>query len=187
MPQTLEALKVSERTGLNSRRMLIALGIATVLGIFASYWGLLHIFYKHGIHGTIIGPADIFGREPWVRMHAWLTNPIYQEPDLPRTIALGAGIGWVILLAVCRLQFVWWPFHPVGLAVSSSWSMGMLWFPMFVSWLIKTLLLRYGGSKAYRPAVPFFIGLVLGEFVIGSFWNLYGVAAGIDTYHFWPY
>lgn len=187
MPQTLESLKVTERTGLSHRRMLIALGIATVLGIFAAYWGMLHIFYRYGIHGSLIGPADTFGREPWVRLHSWLTDPLFQKPDIPRTIATGVGVGWVAILAFFRLHFVWWPFHPVGLAVSSSWSMGMLWFPMFLSWLIKTLLLRYGGSRAYRPAVPFFVGLVLGEFVIGSLWNLLGVAAGIDTYHFWPY
>jgi hypothetical protein len=187
MPQTLESLKVAERTGMSSRGMLIALGVATVLGILAAYWGMLHIFYRYGIHGSLIGPGDTFGREPWIRLHSWLTDPLYQVTDLPRTIASGAGVFWVGILAACRMWFAWWPLHPVGLAVSSSWSMSMLWFPMFLSWLIKTLMLRYGGSKIYRPAIPFFIGLVLGEFVIGSFWNLYGVAAGIDTYHFWPY
>ncbi|MBM3265908.1 MAG: hypothetical protein FJY97_21165, partial [candidate division Zixibacteria bacterium] len=39
MPQTLEAFKVAERTGLNNRRMLVAMGIATVVGIAAAYWG----------------------------------------------------------------------------------------------------------------------------------------------------
>ena len=187
MPQTLESLKVAERVGLSSRRMLIAMAIATVIGILAAYWGMLHIFYRYGIHGSLIGPGDVFGREPWIRLHAWLTDPQFQGSDLPRTVASVVGIVQVLVLAACRLWFTWWPFHPVGLAVSSSWSMGMLWFPMFLSWLIKVLMLRYGGAAVYRPAIPFFIGLVLGEFVIGSLWNLIGVAAGVDTYHFWPY
>ena len=92
-----------------------------------------------------------------------------------------------MVLAVMRMRFAWWPFHPVGYAVSGSWSMDQLWFPMFVSWLIKRTILRYGGAGSYRRAVPFFVGLVLGEFVVGCYWNLHGIIFGVSTYHFWPY
>ncbi|MBW3623733.1 MAG: hypothetical protein KY468_10040 [Armatimonadetes bacterium] len=39
--------------------------------------------------------------------------------------------------------------------------------PLFVSWLIKVLILRYGGLSGYRRALPFFFGLVVGEFTAG--------------------
>ena len=42
-----------------------------------------------------------------------------------------------------------------------------LWLPVFMAWLIKALVLRYGGLRGYRAALPFFIGLVLGEFALG--------------------
>ncbi|MBM3493116.1 MAG: hypothetical protein FJX72_02155 [Armatimonadetes bacterium] len=29
-------------------------------------------------------------------------------------------------------------------------------------WAVKALIIRYGGLRAYRKAVPFFVGLVLG-------------------------
>jgi len=103
------------------------------------------------------------------------------------TIATGVGIATALFLAAMRMQFAWWPFHPVGYAVSGSWSMEQLWFPIFLSWLIKWTILRYGGSKAYKKAIPFFIGLVLGEFVVGNFWDLYGAVLGVPTYDFWPY
>ena len=43
---------------------------------------------------------------------------------------------------------------------------------IFVGWLLKWLVLKYGGIRLHRKAVPFFLGIVLGEFVIGSFWSL---------------
>jgi len=56
-----------------------------------------------------------------------------------------------------------------------------------VAWLVKTLLLRYGGAQTYHRAVPFFVGLILGDFIVGNSWTLYGLATWQDVYHFWPY
>jgi hypothetical protein len=36
----------------------------------------------------------------------------------------------------------------------------------------------------YRKATPFFLGVVLGEFIIGSIWNLLGVALQRPMYRF---
>jgi Domain of unknown function (DUF6784) len=36
-------------------------------------------------------------------------------------------------------------------------------------------------------AAPFFLGLILGEFVVGSLISLLGVLIGTPTYVFWPY
>jgi hypothetical protein len=66
-----------------------------------------------------------------------------------------------------RARFLWWPFHPAGYLVAGSFGLFRLWFPIFLSWLLKVLILRYGGLRGYRLALPFFIGLVLGEFATG--------------------
>ena len=63
--------------------------------------------------------------------------------------------------------------------------MGWMWFPIFISWLIKRLLLRHGGIAAYRRAIPFFFGLILGEYFIGGIWNIYGVLWHRYIYTFW--
>jgi vacuolar-type H+-ATPase subunit I/STV1 len=34
--------------------------------------------------------------------------------------------------------------------------------------------LRYFGSKTYRALVPFFVGLILGDFAHGGLWTLVG-------------
>jgi len=41
--------------------------------------------------------------------------------------------------------------------------MHIYWSPFFTGWLIKTVMLRYGGLKYYRSALPVFIGLIVGD------------------------
>jgi len=185
MAHTLEGFKISERQHMNSGHALGAMILALSLGILSAFWAMLYVFYRHGMDGSIIGPGRWFGQEPFGHLNAWIMTP-----EKPNSYAL-FGLIWggisVAFLGAFRMRFAWWPFHPVGYAVSSSWSMEQLWFPLFLSWVTKVLLLRYGGVKAYRPAVPFFVGLVLGEFFVGTFWNILGILAGRTVYHFWPY
>jgi hypothetical protein len=86
---------------------------------------------------------------------------------------------------VLRRRFVWWPFHPAGYALSlSRWNTSWYWFSIFVSWLLKWILFRMGGLKVYRKAMPFFTGLVLGEFMVGAIWTLIGIALERPMYRF---
>ena len=54
-----------------------------------------------------------------------------------------------------------------GEVKGASFALMRLWLPLFTSWLLKGLILRYGGLKGYRRALPFFMGLVVGEFMAG--------------------
>ena len=89
--------------------------------------------------------------------------------DLLRPLARTSGLwyAWVAFLAIMRSRFVGWPFHPAGYLVAGCFGLMRLWLPVFLTWAIKALVLRYGGLRGYRTALPFFIGLVLGEFTAG--------------------
>jgi hypothetical protein len=100
--------------------------------------------------------------------------------------AIAVGFFLTLALNAIRMRAGWFPFHPVGYAVSGSWSLSLLWLPLLIAWIVKSLLLRYGGLKAYRQALPFFLGIILGECVIGSLWMLIGIVFNIPTYAFWP-
>ena len=63
--------------------------------------------------------------------------------------------------------------------------MNVTWSCLFMSWLVKWLILQYGGVVRHRKIAPFFLGLILGEFTIGSLWTILGIIAGIPTYGFW--
>ncbi len=67
--------------------------------------------------------------------------------------------------------------------MAGSFGLFRLWLPVFVSWFAKVLILRYGGLRAYRRALPFFLGLVLGEFTAGFCRTLLDLAFNL---HFPP-
>jgi hypothetical protein len=60
--------------------------------------------------------------------------------------------------------------------------MDYFWFAFFISWLAKLMLIRYGGMRMHRAAIPFFLGLILGDYVVGSIWAIYGPAANVPSY-----
>ena len=82
------------------------------------------------------------------------------------------GIVVTLFLTFMRSAFFWWPLHPLGYALSGSWSTVEFWMPCLIAWLFKSLVLRYGGMALYAKARPFFLGLVLGEFGIAVIFAL---------------
>jgi len=175
MPHQLEGFKLAERSGMNVRRLFLAIIIAGTLGFFASAWGYLDAAYRYG------GKTGYAWRA-FSRLESWLTAP--RPADIPATAAIFVGFGSTLLLYWMRMRFFWFPFHPAGFAVSNSWSINLFWFSIFVSWLIKYLILKHGGIKTHRKLIPFFLGLILGEFVVGGFWTLRGVLFKTPTYKF---
>ncbi len=175
MPHQLEGFKLAEKTGIDNRKLFYAMVIAIVLGTLSGFWAYLHVTYKTG--ATLWRGREIFGR-----LDKWINNPV--QPDSYGLSFIGIGMVFSVILMAMRKRFFWWPLHPAGYAVSGSWAMNPLWFSIFVGWLLKWIILRYGGLRAHRKAIPFFMGLVLGEFAAGTFWSVVGSVAGWHMFKF---
>lgn len=182
MPHQLEGFKIAERANLSSRKLVGVILGATFLGTLAAFWTILHLFYNYGATSRVRGYALGVAWESYIRLQNWLNYPSTSDPGI--LSQMGFGLGLTIFLMVMRRRFLGFPFHPVGYAVAGSWTMSWMWFSVFLSWLVKYLLLRGGGMKLYRKGVPFFLGLMLGQFVSGSFWSLFGVITNQLTYEF---
>ena len=97
---------------------------------------------------------------------------------------MAAGFGISLLLTWCRTQFIGWPLHPMAYALTASWSIHWVWMPMFIAWVLKGAMLRYGGLRSYRHSLPFFYGLILGESLVGCSWSLIGLLFHVPSYSF---
>jgi hypothetical protein len=185
MPHQLEGFKISESARMNNRHLAAAIMLATVIGAFASFWALLTIYYEYGA-GTakVNGWRTSMGSRAFNDIRRWLDNPLQlNEASLQ---AVFAGISVTGVLMWLRQQFTWWPLHPIGYAIAGTFTMDWLWFPTLLGWLLKALTIRYGGMKLYRTLIPFFIGLILGDYVIGGLWSLVGLAFDIRVYRCFP-
>ena len=74
----------------------------------------------------------------------------------------GFGALAVSALTFCSYRFTWWPFHPIGFTLVIFWSTRTAILSVFITWLIKTIILRFGGIGLYRRATPFFVGMIVG-------------------------
>ncbi len=182
MPFGAEGLKAAKDTGASQKIMFWATMLAAVVGTVAVFWAYLHIAYSLGAQARMRGGGGFAG-EAYNRLNGWL-----QSPTPPNGLANGAvGVGFLFCsgLMLARIKFPWWPFHPIGYAISGSWSMNLVWLPLFIAWIVKGVLMRYGGVRLYRQAMPFFLGLILGQILLGCAWHLLGLALDIVPYSFW--
>lgn len=183
MPSQLEGFKIAARAPLSQKKMAIAMIIALLVATPVSFWAYLHLIYQHGAvqtEGYIIG----IGIETFER----LLLPWLQQPHAPDSTGLSftafASL-FTLGLMFLRRQFIWWPFHPAGYALGLSAGMVWVWSAVCVGWIIKAVLLKFGGLRIYRKAGPFFVGLVLGDYLTGTFWSLVGAVFEIPVYRVW--
>jgi hypothetical protein len=90
-------------------------------------------------------------------------------------------------MLLMRARFLWWPFDPIGYLVCGSWPITEIWFSVFLGWIAKSAIMTFGGTRAYRRALPFFLGLVLGQAVIATFWTLVSFYTGKPGVLMLPY
>ena len=186
MPHQLEGFYLADQTssrtemGREMRGWFWVLLLAGGVGMMAAFWAMLHCGYHYGALGKQSGT---FGPEAWDRYGSWLKQPKPANGHV--AIAIAVGFLFAAFLQTMRVRFAWWPLHPLAYAVSGSWEMNLVWMPLMIAWLLKSLLLRYGGMKVYLASLPFFYGLILGQFIPGSLLNIWGIITGTPTYQFW--
>jgi hypothetical protein len=184
MPHQLEGFKLAQLANISSGRLIFAILIATIVGILAAFWAQLHLLFSRGAAAGTYGFQLGMGWETFNRLQSWLSTPT--DPDIAAISAMSVGAIFTWSLFWVRRLFLWSPFHPVGYVLATSFpAIDYIWSSMFLSWLIKWLLLSHGGLAWYRKSVPFFLGLILGEYIIGSIWSLIGVIGNMQVYRIW--
>ena len=180
MPNQLEAFKMAEGGRIRLGGLVGVTILASIVSILASYWANLGVGYDAGAQAKCYGFKQWVGGESFNRLKTWLD--VGAKPETPNLMAFAGGTAVVFALRALRTAFIWWPFHPAGYALAISFAMDYFWFAFLIAWVLKVSLIRYGGRRAHAQAVPFFLGLILGDYTIGSLWALLGPALGVATY-----
>lgn len=187
-PAMLESMKMADMSSpkqINPRKLTAVVLVATVVGTLAAWASVLGIYYHIGADSAAADSwRSSMGHSPFDQEQSWLSSP--QPLSSPRFVAAAAGFVIVAFLSVMRTRFVWWPLHPIGFAVANTGTMDWIWFAMFIGWACKALILRYGGIKLYRTCLPFFYGLVIGDYGISGIWSLVFLATGHHGYRTFP-
>jgi hypothetical protein len=178
----MESFKVADSAGMDGRRLTKAIVGVVVLALLLSSYMTMTMMYRYGFTGMRVSLA--YTNFQWQTLNAggriasYLTNPGEAASNTGGIIAVGAGAAVVLFLGMMRLRFWWWPFHPLGYIAANTWG-GQWWYmPFFVGWLLKTLVIRYGGLRLYRTTVPLAIGIIVGDVANTGIWTVVAVVTG---------
>ena len=168
MPVLANALKIAEEIK-NKRRVVWAIFLAVLISLVSSIWQLMELAHTYG---GINLYSFFFVSIPQNTVFTFIT-PKINDPvlvNLSGWIFTGIGAALMGLLTYIRYRFLWWPVHPIGFATGTFYIMNWVWFSVFVAWLFKTVILKYGGSSMYGKTRPFFLGLIIGQIVVAGQW-----------------
>lgn len=85
-------------------------------------------------------------------------------------LLFGAGLAGALQWA-CMMSPKW-PLHPIGLFLPWTHYGEVTWASILIGWLLKVLIVRYGGARVYHAARPLFIGIIMGEVFAVVVWVL---------------
>jgi hypothetical protein len=183
-PHQFEGLYLAKQTGGEMRRMLFATMAMIPLGVGLAFFFTLYLGYRHGLGAEWARWMPWSCQEAWRQLANWLVRD--ETVQWGRIWASVIGFGVYFGLMLVRTWWIWWPLHPAGFAISTTWYMAHMWFPMCIAWTAKTVIARYAGPRAMRALTAAAFGLILGDVVSGCLWTLYGLAFHVTTYSFWP-
>jgi len=171
----LECYKIADATGINWRRASAVIGVGFVVALIAGIYATMTGIYAHGITNTDAGsgffwPA-LYSRTDAEMIYSTLTNPAPAH-GMNSIAAIIVGAAIALALGLLRLRFWWWPLHPVGYLLTTSYGMIFLLFPFLIAWVAKVLVVRYGGLRLYRQTVPLAVGLIIGDLLNVAIWSL---------------
>lgn len=180
MPHQLDGFKAADSAGIKPTKMAGAMALAVAVGTVVSFIIALYVWNKYGALAKTDTWRSMMGKTSFDRLSTWLKVP--QPPDHGGQIGVGMGVGITMLLSYMRMRYVWWPFHPVGYCMSTTYLSYNTWMPFLIAWLAKICIIKAGGMKLYRKLIPLFLGFIAGDFLGGGLTTLVGCFSNISVY-----
>jgi len=164
-------------------RLAFVILFALLFSMICAFWANLHVTYAAGALAQCRGFKYWIGTESFDRLSSWLRNPAAVERNsIASWFYVAVGVVLVVALRAARMRSANWPLPPAGYALGVSYDKEYFWFAGAIGGLAKVSINRYGGRAGYVRAAPFFLGLILGDYTIGSIWGAIGAISGIPTY-----
>ncbi len=177
-PAQLETLRMAKVLGVSPVRLAVLMIAIVPLGAITYFAANIYMGSHLGLGSGKVDQALIFHARIGVQtLEEWLTLPT--PPDWGGVAAIGVGASAVIALMALKLWIPLWPLHPVAFPLGFDMTVDDMLPALVVTWLAKSLLLRYGGLRAHRKALPLFLGLIAGSAAVAFLRAVLSGALGV--------
>lgn len=152
----LEGWRLADQLKTRKRDITIVLMVGFVLVYVLTFRMMLPTAYEMG--------AGMFHWYPRQLAVQGTEQLLTRDVEASRVAGLSVVLGAIITfgLMFLRTRFLRWPFHPVGYALGWQYDVGFwFWSSFFLAWIIKLLVLRYGGNKLHKIVLPFMYGMIV--------------------------
>ena len=147
--------------------------LTIIICLAVSALAMILLCYKYGIRELQLDWATRTTVSVYNNLIPAIQNTVEQGGSIRFFTAMGAVI--MTILVICYHRLYWWPLHPIGYLMVYSSAMKILWVSFFIGWLFNTLCMRYGGVKLFEKMRYFFVGLIMGDFLMGGGWAIVGL------------
>ncbi len=141
--------------------------------LIASILAIMTLYYRYGTRELQLEWASRTTITVYENVHRLMTAPVETGGWITFFAIAGAII--MLILVVCYHRFYWWPIHPLGYLTAYSSAMRILWVSFFIGWVCNAICMRYGGVSLFKKIQFFFIGLIIGDFLMGGGWAIVGL------------
>ena len=182
LPYLMEGLDIAEKSGIRWRTVLKLVALFTITALVIGWWTTLSKMYDLGVATAKANDYPLIKvQRSFDEVHRVASGSRAWDPQ---------GIGGALFGVMFTILLTWVRragiagLHPMGYVLSNTLIMNAFIVPFFIAWLVKTIVLRFGGNKAYRTSVPLFVGIILGDVVIQAAWAIFGWVFDIPIYRF---
>jgi hypothetical protein len=201
LPQQLENLELARRYKISFRAVAVGGLSSVVVTILAGFFSFLIFSYTIGqeFYGhSVLPPFEGGNSATTIATYPLWVGHFLGEPGLDqvteinwyRMIAIAGGFSAVGILLFLRMKFMRFPLHPIGylvllmtilysfetpylrVPVEKPLLTSTIWGSALLAWIIKRLIVKYGGMNVYKQAKPLFVGLIVGSVLAVFFWNM---------------
>jgi len=173
MASTSHSLKIQEEAHINPKVLFAGIVTAIIISYTFSAWMYIHMGYKTGALNISTGNSG-GGAGVWFFGGAMariianfivpkVTTPITKDIIISRYVFMAIGAFVMGILIFMHSKFLWWPIHYIGFPIAESQPLRYWWFAIFLAWVIKGVILKFGGHNVYKKSVPFFLGMIMGN------------------------
>lgn len=171
MPSLLHAKKI-HHNGSPALLLFSGLLLTVISSMFCSILAMMALCYRFGIRDLDLEWANRTTLNVYENAYRLIVNPVPSGDWV--YIFTVAGVIVMFILVFCYQRFYWWPIHPIGYLTAYSSAMRILWVSFFIGWLCNALCMKYGGVTLFRKMQFFFIGLIIGDLLMGGIWAIIG-------------